>query len=307
MRIPIGVNEMELYQLKAFVEVAEQGNMTRAAESLYTSQPAVSAQIKALEQALGVQLFHRSAAGMTLTDPGKALLDQARITLAQARTMEDLARNLRGNPSQSLRIGINDAGPRLRIDALTRTLLADQPDLSISFDRGTSGSVLSEIRRFALDVGFYEGPATDQNVAYTPLDMVELCIVVPNGWADRLAKSSDWSSLSNVPWVFTRPDCSYHAELARLSDRYGFTPNKQFRLDHSSVSLELVREGLAVSMVDVEFARPYSEAGELSIWPHYTGKIQLSAINLKQRHDEPAIVAFRDAVGRVFENVIASH
>lgn len=298
---------MEFYQLKAFVEVAEQGNMTRAAESLYTSQPAVSAQIKALEQSLGIQLFYRSAAGMTLTDPGKTLLEQARITLSQARTLEDLARNLRGNPSQALRIGVNDAGPRLRIDALTRTLLADQQNLNISFDRGTSGSVLADIRRFALDVGFYEGACTDPTVAYTPLDMVELCIVVPKSWAARLAKSSGWSSLSGVPWVFTRPDCSYHAELARLSDHYGFTPNKQFRLDHSSVSLELVREGLAVSMVDVEFARPYADAGELTIWPHYTGKIQLSAINLKQRHDEPAIVAFRDAANRVFENAVALH
>lgn len=101
---------MELYQLKAFVAVAEHGKMTRAAESLHTSQPAVSAQIKSLEQSFGVQLFHRRAAGTTLTDPGKALLEQARITLAQARTTEDLARHLRGIPSRSLRIGINDAG-----------------------------------------------------------------------------------------------------------------------------------------------------------------------------------------------------
>jgi DNA-binding transcriptional LysR family regulator len=291
---------MELYQLKAFVAVAEHGNMTRAAESLYTSQPAVSAQIKSLEQSFGVQLFHRSAAGMTLTDQAKALLDQARITLAQARTTEDLARHLRGNPSRSLRIGINDAGPRLRVDALTRALLADQPDLSISFDQGTSGSVLAGIRRFDLDVGFFEGPTNDSAIAYTSLGQVELCIVMPNGWAKRMAKSSDWSSLSDVPWVFTRPDCSYHAELARLSERHGFKPNKQFRLDHSSVSLELVREGLAVSMVGVEFARPYVEAGELTIWPHYQGSIPMSAINLKQRHDEPAIVAFREAVARVF-------
>lgn len=293
---------MEIYQLKAFVAVAEHGNMTRAAEDLYTSQPAVSAQIKALEQSFGVQLFHRSAAGMTLTDPGKALLDQARITLAQIRTTEDLARHLRGNPTRSLRIGVNDAGPRLRLDALTRVLLADQPDLNMSFDYGTSGSVLAELRRFDLDAGFYEGPGNDPNVVYTPLDTVKLCIVVPHGWAAGLAESSDWSSLSEVPWVFTRPDCSYHGELARISDRYGFTPNKQFRLDHSSVSLEIVREGLAVSMVDVEFAKPYAEAGELTIWPHYEGEIQLSAVNLKKRHDEPAIVAFREAVTRVFKD-----
>jgi len=297
---------VELYQLHAFIAVAEHGNMTRAAESLYTSQPAVSAQIKSLEQSFGVQLFHRSAAGMTLTDQGRALLDQARLTLAQARTTQDLARHLRGNPTQSLRIGINDAGPRLRVDALTRALLSDHPDLSISYDQGTSGSVLSGVRRFDLDAGFYEGPTTDPSITFTPLGTVELCIVLPNAWVNRLTKSSNWSSLSDVPWVFVRPDCSYHAELERLSEKHGFTPNKQFRLDHSSVSLELVREGLAVSMVDVEFARPYAESGELTIWPHYQGKIPRSAITLKKRDSEPAVKAFRSAVARVFSDLQVS-
>jgi DNA-binding transcriptional LysR family regulator len=59
---------VELYQLKTFVPVAEEGNLTRAAEKLFISQPAISAQIKALEEELRVELFRRSARGMTLTE-----------------------------------------------------------------------------------------------------------------------------------------------------------------------------------------------------------------------------------------------
>ena len=68
---------MELYQLKGFAAVAELGQLTRAAERLHISQPALSAQIKALEDELNVALFERGAAGMTLTAAGRQLLPEA--------------------------------------------------------------------------------------------------------------------------------------------------------------------------------------------------------------------------------------
>jgi DNA-binding transcriptional LysR family regulator len=68
---------MELYQLRSFVAIAELGQLTRAAEKLHVSQPAVSAQLKALEDKLGLVLFERTASGMVLTAPGARLLAEA--------------------------------------------------------------------------------------------------------------------------------------------------------------------------------------------------------------------------------------
>src|SRR5258706_14330728 len=68
---------MELYQLRSFAAVAELGHLTRAAEKLHISQPALSAQIKALEDELGVALFERTPSGMTLTAAGQRLLTEA--------------------------------------------------------------------------------------------------------------------------------------------------------------------------------------------------------------------------------------
>ena len=75
---------MELYHLKTFVTVAEEGHLTRAAERLFTSQPAISAHIKALEEELGVTLFERTPKGMQLSPAGAQLLAQAQRTLAAA-------------------------------------------------------------------------------------------------------------------------------------------------------------------------------------------------------------------------------
>ncbi|HVR94792.1 MAG TPA: LysR family transcriptional regulator, partial [Casimicrobiaceae bacterium] len=68
---------MELNHLQSFIAVARLGHLTRAAETLHLSQPALSGQIKALEENLGVTLFERSSSGMSLTTSGRLLLEDA--------------------------------------------------------------------------------------------------------------------------------------------------------------------------------------------------------------------------------------
>ena len=90
---------MELYQLRSFAAVAELGHLTRAAEKLHISQPALSAQIKALEDELDLTLFERTSTGMTLTAAGKRLLAEADKILAASQTFEAEARALKGGVS----------------------------------------------------------------------------------------------------------------------------------------------------------------------------------------------------------------
>ena len=96
---------MELYQLRGFVAVAESGHLTRAAERLHLSQPALSAQIKALEDELGVQLFERGPAGMSLTAAGKRLLPEATQLLADAASLHGKARAMEGTVAGRVRVG----------------------------------------------------------------------------------------------------------------------------------------------------------------------------------------------------------
>lgn len=84
---------MEIYQLRTFLTVARLGHLTRAAERLHVSQSAVSKQIKALEDELGVILFVRTSTGTSLTKSGQLLLPQAEKTLANAIELVNMAKN----------------------------------------------------------------------------------------------------------------------------------------------------------------------------------------------------------------------
>ena len=87
---------MELYQLRSFATVAELGHLTRAADRLHVSQLALSAQIKALEDELGVPLFDRGPTGMTLTPAGKRLLPDALKVIADTEALRGAAASIKG-------------------------------------------------------------------------------------------------------------------------------------------------------------------------------------------------------------------
>ena len=96
---------MELYQLRSFAAVAESGHLTRAADRLHISQPALSAQIKALEDELGVALFERVSSGMVLTSAGRSLLPEAQKVVSAAQSLRSHARAIKGEVVGRARVG----------------------------------------------------------------------------------------------------------------------------------------------------------------------------------------------------------
>jgi molybdate transport repressor ModE-like protein len=97
---------MDLYQLKTLAAVAELGSLTQACRRLHVSQPAASAQIKALEKEFGITLFERKHNGLTLTRAGAALLPDVSRLLETAANLALRAKGLRGRLSGTIKVAI---------------------------------------------------------------------------------------------------------------------------------------------------------------------------------------------------------
>jgi DNA-binding transcriptional LysR family regulator len=110
---------MELRHLRYFVVVAEEQNVTRAAERLHVSQPPLSRQIRDLEEELGVELFQRTAKSLALTEAGKLFLGEARAVLLRAENAVQAVRAVATGERGQIRVGY---APSLTIELLPRTL-----------------------------------------------------------------------------------------------------------------------------------------------------------------------------------------
>jgi DNA-binding transcriptional LysR family regulator len=110
---------MELRHLKYFVAVAEEENVTRAAERLHVSQPPLSRQIRDLEDELGVALFERGAKSLRLTDAGRVFLNEARAVLDRAEEATRAVKAINSGASGELHVGF---APSLAVDILPRAL-----------------------------------------------------------------------------------------------------------------------------------------------------------------------------------------
>ncbi len=286
---------MELYQLKTFVKVADEGNLTRAAELLFTSQPAISAQIKALEEELGVALFDRSSRGMQLTAKGELLYKQAVETLSAAAKLKSDAQQLQQELVGEVKIGVHTDFDFMRIGALHSLLVERHPRVAPHFMAGMSATILPDIRRGVLDAGFFFGPCSLADLAITHLLDVPIQVVGPADWADRIDGAS-MADLIQLPWVYTSDDCPFYALSQTLFTQHGSEPARVAYVDSEDAVRALIRAGAGISLLRADDASRMQDAGEAVCWQGEILSMPLSFAVQRQRAGEPLIRATRKLV-----------
>src|SRR5262245_33839116 len=170
---------MELYQLRTFATVAEEGHLTRAAERLHLSQPAVSGHIKALERALDVRLFDRSATGMELTEEGRQLLVHAQKVLAAAEGVKRAAQRMHADVSGLLHVGTVTDPADNRLGELLAASVRKHPMLRLELQQTMSGTALESVREGRLDATFFFGDAPPPPLHALPLRQLIYRIAAP--------------------------------------------------------------------------------------------------------------------------------
>ncbi|NIF79843.1 LysR family transcriptional regulator [Paraburkholderia sp. Cy-641] len=288
---------MDLTLLRAFVTVAREGNLTRAAVQLHLTQPAVSLQIKHLQEALGVTLFTRTSHGLTLTRDGQALLPHAERALGAAADVQRAAQSLRQEVRGRLRIGTILDPEFLRLGGFLKQLVETWPRIETALRHGMSGWVLEQIRAGELDVGYYIGLPSDDEPRDGPachavtLTYFQYRVLAPAGWKDRVKGARDWRSLAALPWIWTPPASAHNRLLSRCFGEAGVKPVKVAEVDQEPSMLDLVKSGVGLTLARDATAIAEAHAHALTIVEGITVPTQLSFITLDERKDEPAIAA----------------
>jgi len=284
---------MDLTLLRAFVTVAREGNLTRAATHLHLTQPAVSLQIKHLQEALGVSLFTRTSHGLALTRDGQALLPHAERALAAAGDVQRAAAALRHEVRGRLRIGTILDPAFLRLGGFLRQLVETWPQIETALRHGMSGWVLDQVRSRELDVGYYIGqPAPDPESFHAiTLTRFQYRVLAPAGWKDRVKDARDWRALAALPWIWTPPASAHNRLLTTLFEAAHAKPVKVAEVDQEPSMLDLVKSGVGLTLARDSTALAEAHAHGLTIVEGVTVPTELTFITLAARRDEPTIAA----------------
>ena len=281
---------MEIYQLRAFVTVARIGHLTRAAEVLHVTQPAVSGQIKALEEELGIALFDRKPGRIVLTRAGERMLPEAEKVLEAAGALLAQARALQGEVSGALVIGTVGDPDSLRLGSLLGGLVSALPLLEIKTRAGDAEVLREAVASATLQAAFYIGPHIPRDVSGLPLQSLHYRIAAPFSFSQRVLHAG-WREIADMPWIGA-PSTSHAQTLLRdLFARQGLLPNITLESDHTAAPQSLVRSGLGLALLREDIAVPMAAHDQVVIWPHTRVSAMLSFIYPKAAEHDPVIVA----------------
>jgi DNA-binding transcriptional LysR family regulator len=243
---------MELRHLKYFVVVAEDLSFNRAASRLYISQPALSRQIKNLEDELGVVLFLRHANGLSLTEAGHFFLEQAKDILQRSQAAVQTIQTRYSNIGEPLRIGYI---PTILQSFLGETLHRfgqTYPQGSIRFQEMSPNEQVKALREGRIDIAFMGNPPDELDAEFNVqcMKQVPIAAVLPDTHQLAQQPSIDLADLATEKFI-GMSEATFPGRNDRIQDICrcaGFTPNlRQFADSHASmIALVAVGQGVAV-------------------------------------------------------------
>ncbi|MFK7759076.1 MAG: LysR family transcriptional regulator [Phycisphaerales bacterium] len=243
---------MELRSLKQMVAIAEHGHMTRAAQALGVTQPALSAAVRKLEEELGTALFHRTGVGVDLTEEGKVFLEHARDAIRASERAGDSVREMVGLETGSVRIGAGATATGYLLPRAIQMVRKSHPGLWFSIREAGSGQVVDGVLSGELDLGIVTLPIDDARreelmVIHEFED--ELMLIVPAGHRLDDRRTFRWGDLEGEPVIAFEAGSAVRGILDAASSSHGVSLSVVMELRSIEAIVQMVRAGIGVGFV----------------------------------------------------------
>ncbi|WP_174364276.1 LysR substrate-binding domain-containing protein [uncultured Caballeronia sp.] len=242
---------IDLWQLRYFVAVAEELSFRRAAERLFITQPPLTRQIQALEEIVGAELFERDSGGVRLTSEGAYLLIEARDLLAVAdATFKRIAQRT-AQPWSDLRLGITTVLDPALFSWIEPALKKRDPTIRVIQKRQYSQDSVRDLRRGLLDAALIGLPSATEGLCVERLFDEPLVAALPEGHALCKRRRISLLEMSGdlLFWPLRRINPGYYDHFARVFRTHGFNPPRVPEPADHHVLLSLIAQGQGVALI----------------------------------------------------------
>ncbi len=243
---------MELTALRQFVVIAESGHITRAAQRLGVSQPALSAMLKKLEAEVGAPLLDRTGRGVLLTAAGRVFLEHAQASVRRADEAVTSVRELIGLESGSIRIGGGATAVAHLLPSVVSAVRRAHPALRFYVREAGSRAVADAVLSGELDLGIVTtpitGPGSDDLMAVAAIQD-ELMLVVPSDHELADQSSYTWSSICEDPLVLFEHGSAVRNIIDHASRDSGVSLNVVMEVRSTETIERMVEAGIGPGFI----------------------------------------------------------
>lgn len=250
-------------KLDYVLAIADEQNLTKAAQKLYISQPTLTMYLNRLEEQLGVRLFNRKKSPILLTDAGKYYIKK----MKEISDAEQLLRNeLRGiaAPMETLSIGIGRVRGHYWLPPILKSLADIYPSINFSIMQGAEQDIMDTIGRGRLDVGIGVFPRIEDNMEQIELTAEKTLLVshrkfrlVPGNHREENSPYNPYQlppkRLNQLPFILPHVANGMYNSTQRLMDTYQIKPSRIISIGDLSIGLCLVGQGLGVQLTPASF------------------------------------------------------
>lgn len=280
---------MSLKKYEAFVRTVELGSLTKAAQSLGSTQSRISHIMNDLEEEYGFRLMHRSRGGIELTEAGRLLLPKMQAIVQKEQALNDCVAEIRNADAGTVRLGVFTSVAVHWLPGMIRAFQAAHPKAQLEMRSGDYHDVEQWLREGSVDVGFITlpGPAGMQTI---PLAEDPLVVILPKG--HRLAQLSQIpsSELGEDPFISLLQSSAH--DIHRALDNAGIRPNIKYTTKDDYAILAMVEQGLGISIVPQLLIRGRTQ--NLEVRPLIPTASRTIALSIPQGEALPVVRAFAE-------------
>lgn len=259
---------MLLSYLRVFCDIVETGSFSKAAARNFVSQPAVSQQVKSLEEHFHQKLIERSPQGITLTEAGKVFHEGALSILERyshlEREMLDLTRTVSGEVRVMTiySVGLHDLPPYVK------AFVQSYPQAHLHIEYSRTNKIYESVRQNLCDIGIVAYPQEGRHLGVIPLESDELVVVVsPTHPFAQTRSEVQWSALAGQRFVAFTRDIPTRRALERLFEDRGTAVEVVMEFDNVETIKRSVEAGVGISVVPRRTAEHEVRTGTLLALP----------------------------------------
>jgi DNA-binding transcriptional LysR family regulator len=268
---------MEIRQVRSFIEVARALSFHQAARRLHLSQPALSAQVKALEQHLGVSLLDRNRRGVRLTPAGTTFLPDAESLLATIHAMEQRVASAASGQTGHLRIGFVASATLEIVPAVALAFQKQYPGVTLELRNQPTVQQVEALRSGLLHAGFVRMPLIAPGLAVLPVHREPFVLVLPRRHPLARETRSILPRLAEEPFIAYRRSLApaFYSVWTGICQHAGFLPRVVQETAEMTTALALVAAGMGVAIVPQGITRGYARVLAIKSLPRGSARSQI--------------------------------